>query len=313
MTQMQTTWRDIDVSAYVDGELDPGKQAAFEAALAQDHALRQKVKEMREVVALMRAAPLCEPPRNYLLTPSMVTEKSVAEKSPQRKQRRPVPLLFMRLATSLAALAFVATAGLTYIQQGIVPTMMSEAPQAADEMPVLEAPRAMIATVEVTKEVEVMRASEPEGMPEEPASIAEDVQVEKAVEAEQPAAALATVPSEATPQPSAGGADIDDTTNAQEREETAPQAETLALESPPAAEKQVVGETEGAVEDGTGTLSATGEEAWQGDNATEPIVEEYHETVTAKRLQASSWWLPTALGTVTLLLAGITYWMSRRR
>ena len=202
MTQMQTTWRDVDVSAYVDGELDPAKQAAFEAALAQDHALRQKVEKMREVVALVKAAPLREPPRNYLLTPSMVTEKS-----PQRARHRSMPLLFMRLATSLAAIAFVVTAGLTYMQRGITPMMMSEAPQAADEMPALEAPRAMIATVEVTEEVEMMRANGSEEMPEEPAHIEEDGQAEKAVEAEQPVAALAPAPSEAPPQPSGGGAD----------------------------------------------------------------------------------------------------------
>ena len=106
MTQMQTTWRDVDVSAYVDGELDPAKQVAFEAALAQNHLLRQKVKEMREVVVLIKAAPLREPPRNYLLTPAMV-----ATKAPQRRavQRPGISLLFMRLATSLAAVAFVVT------------------------------------------------------------------------------------------------------------------------------------------------------------------------------------------------------------
>lgn len=313
MTQMQTTWRDVDVSAYVDGELDPAKQAAFEAALAQDHALRQKVEKMREVVALVKAAPLREPPRNYLLTPSMVTENSVTEKSPQRARHRSMPLLFMRLATSLAAIAFVVTAGLTYMQRGITPMMMSEAPQAVDEMPALEAPRAMIATVEVTEEVEMMRANGSEEMPEEPAHIEEDGQAEKVVEAEQPAAALVPVPSGATPLPSAGGADIDAAMNAQEQEEATPQAEILALESAPTAEKQGVGETEGAVEDSTGTLSATGEGEWQAYDTAEPVIEAYSEPATVEYRQAPTWWLPAALGAITLLLVGITYWMSHRR
>jgi hypothetical protein len=318
MTQMQTTWRDIDISAYVDGELDPAKQSAFETALAQDHALRQKVKEMRQVVALVRAAPLREPPRNYLLTPSMVTEKAVTEKSPQRTQRRSMPrhsmpLLFMRLATSLAAVAFVVTAGLTFVQRGVTPTMMSEAPKAAGEMPVMEAPRAAVVTVEVTKEVEVMLASEPKEMPEEPAPVEEGARAEKAVESEEVVAAQTPAAPAAMPQPSAGGADETAAMNVQAPGEVTPQPEVLALESAPAAEEQVVSEAERTVEDNTGTLSATGEGEWLEYNATEPAVEEPHETVTVKRWQTPSWWLPAVLGTVTLLLAGITYWMSRRR
>ena len=186
MTQMQTTWRDVDVSAYVDGEFDPAKQVAFEAALAQNHLLRQKVKEMREVVVLIKAAPLREPPRNYLLTPAMV-----ATKAPQRRavQRPGISLLFMRLATSLAAVAFVVTAGLTYVQRGVAPGMLTQAPKAADEMPVMEAPRAVI--VEATQEVELMLASEPEEMTEAAVPVEEAMRAEKVAEAEQPVAALA--------------------------------------------------------------------------------------------------------------------------
>ncbi|MGC9395233.1 MAG: hypothetical protein ACP5J4_10290, partial [Anaerolineae bacterium] len=232
------------------------------------------------------------------------------EKPPQRRSR---PLFLMRLATSLAAIAFVVTGGLTFVQRGLTPKTMTEAPQAADGMPAMEAPRAMIATVEVTKEVEVMLASEPEEMPEEPASIEETVQAEKAVEVEQPVAALPPAPAEATPQPDAGVVDETAAINAQEREEAAPQAETLALESTPPAEDQVMGEAEHAVEDSTGTLSATGEGQWGEYSATESAVEEPQEIVNVKRLQAPSWWLPAILGMVTLFLAGITFWMSRRR
>jgi hypothetical protein len=308
MTQMQTTWRDVDISAYVDGELEPAKQAAFEVALAQDHALRQKVKEMREIVALVRAAPLREPPRNYLLTPSMVTEKPS-----RRTQRRSRPLLFMRLATSLAAVAFVVTAGLTYMQRGITPMMMSEAPKAVEEMPALEAPQAFVVTVEVQKEVEVEQASKPAEMPEEPAPVEEAVQAEKVGEVERAVVAQTPLPPAAMPQPGAGGVDDTAAMNAQELEEAAPPAEVSVLESAPVMEDQVADEGERAAENSTGTLSATGEEEWEGDAATEPAVEEPHEEVTAKRLQMPSWWLPVALGAATLLLAGITYWMSRRR
>ena len=312
MTQMQTTWRDVDISAYVDGELDPAAQAAFEVALAQDHALRQKVDEMREVVALVRAIPLREPPRNYLLTPSMVAEKSVAEKSPRRVQRRSTPLLFMRLATSLAAAAFVVTAGLTYMQRGITPTMMSEAPQAAYEMPATEAQRAV---VEVTKEVEVMRASEPEEMPAEPASVEEGVQAEKVVESEEVALAQtpAPAPAAAVLPPSAGGADETAAMNAQEQEEATPQPEILALKAAPVAEEQTADKAESTVEDSTGTLSGTGEGEWMAYDTAEPTTADHYGMVTAEPSHVDPWRLPVILGAVTLLLAGVTYWISRRR
>lgn len=323
MTQMHTTWRDVDISAYVDGELEPAAQAAFEVALAQDHALQQKVEEMREVVALVRAIPLRESPRNYLLTPSMVAEKSVAEKSPRWTQRDPVsrhgmsrhrmPLLFMRLATSLAAVAFVVTAGLTYLQRGITPMMLSEAPKAGEAMPPMEAPQAVIATAVVSQEVEIMRASEPGEMPEAAVPVEEDVQAEKELEAEDGVKALAPAPSAATPQPDAGGVDETAAMNAANLEEATSQPEVLALESAPVAETQVTDDVERTAEDSTGTLSGSGEDEWMAYDTAEPAVEAYHEPVTVRRLQEPSWWLPAVLGAATLLLAGITYWMSRRR
>ncbi len=318
MTQMQATWRDVDISAYVDGELNPAAQAAFEVALGQDHTLRQKVDDMREVVALVRAIPLREPPRNYLLTPSMV-----AEKSPQQTQRRPMPqhgmlrhgmpLLFMRLATSLAAVAFVVTAGLTFVQRGITPMMMTQAPKTADERMFTEAPQAVVATVVVSEETEVMLFSAPEAMPAPDDSVEEGARSEKVVEAEQPIAAMAPAPPAATPQPNTGTVEAYDMMNAQGPEEAAPQEEALTLESAPAAEAQVVSEAERTLEDSTGTLSGAGEGERMGYDAAEPTAGEPHEIAIVKSLQTPSWWTPAILGAMTLLLAGITYWMSRRR
>ncbi len=313
MTQMHIMWRDTDISAYVDGELEPTQQTAFETALAQDRVLQQKVKEMREVVALVRALPLREPPRNYLLTPSMVAEKSVAEKPPQQA-RRPTSLLFMRLATSLAAVAFVVTAGLTYMQRGISPTMVLQAPKAAEEMPVMEAPQAVVvATVEVAKEVEIMQVSEPEAMPEPAARVAEDAQAEKVVELEAVVEAPAPVPPAATPQPEMAAAAAETTTNAQEVAETAPQEEMLALESAPAAEAQIVDETEHVAEDSPGTPAGAGESEWMAYDAAEPTAADQYGLVAVVPTRVPSWWLPGMLGAVTLLLAGLTYWVSRRR
>jgi len=312
MTQMQI-WRDIDISAYVDGELDPTSQAAFETALAQDRTLRRKVDELREVVTLVRAVPLREPPRNYLLTPSMV-----AEKTPQRTPRRPVPLLFMRLATSLAAVAFVVTTGLTYMQRSTTPKMLMHAPTAFDEMPALEAPQAIVATVEV--EAEVKLASEPGARPEsaaipEPAArVEENVQAEKVVESEEVVETLAQASPTATPQPDAGAANANTTLNTQEQKESPPPEAALALESVPATRAQIEGETGGGINDSVTTNGEVGEREWRAyDTAAESAPADDYGAVTFEPLQTPSWRLPVILGALTLLLAGITYWISRRR
>ena len=156
------TWSTVDVSAYLDGELTPEVQVAFETTVSQDPDLQHRVAEMRQVVALLRSVPLQEPPRNYILTPAMVAD---AESKP-RPQRRRFPLLMMRIATSVAAAAFVVTSGLTLMQQGITPQLMTQSrdvPAAAillekeaagDEMEMLEAPVAQAVPVEEFPEAE---------------------------------------------------------------------------------------------------------------------------------------------------------------
>lgn len=172
------TWSTVDVSAYVDGELTPEVQVAFETTVSQNPDLRHRVAEMRQVVALMRAVPLQEPPRNYLLTPAMVT----GTEARPRIQRRRLPLLMMRIATSVAAAAFVVVSGLTLMQRGISPAMITQsrdAPEAAivleqeaagDEMEILAAPMAQPVPVEESAEAEGAAPAAPE--------------VEKAVERE---------------------------------------------------------------------------------------------------------------------------------
>jgi hypothetical protein len=79
---------------------------------------------------LLRAEPLREPPRNYLLTSSMVAE---ATPRATRSGRR-APLLVLRLTTSMVTLAFVITFGLTALQGNLIPGMRassSAVPEAA--------------------------------------------------------------------------------------------------------------------------------------------------------------------------------------
>ena len=99
-------WRDVDIVAYVDGELDDEQRAVFEAALDQNAALRHQVETQHRTRNFIRDIPLRTPPRNYLLTSAMVASPATTTRS-----RRPRSLLVMRLATSLAAVAFIISMG----------------------------------------------------------------------------------------------------------------------------------------------------------------------------------------------------------
>jgi len=175
------TWSTVDISAYLDGKLTPEVQVAFETTVSQDPDLQHRVAEMRQVVTLMRSVPLQEPPRNYLLTTEMVSE------SKPRTQRRRLPLLMMRVATSVAAAAFVVTSGLTLMQRGITPAMITQsrgAPEAAmllekeatgDEMEMLVAPMAQAVPAEEPAESEAPAAPEVEKAVERTVEVEEEV------------------------------------------------------------------------------------------------------------------------------------------
>jgi anti-sigma factor RsiW len=121
-------WHDTELSAYLDGALTPQEQAALEAAMARDPDLHRRVEGLRSVTLMMRAMPMHQTPRNYLLTPVMVAGKSalVAEEDGAKPVRRRRPLWAMRLATSVVAAAFVISFGLTLLQQGLAPNRMMQ-------------------------------------------------------------------------------------------------------------------------------------------------------------------------------------------
>lgn len=99
------SWSEVELSAYLDGQLPEARRVALEQALAHDAALRARLESLAHTVKLVRGAPLRDVPRNFLLTPALVAE-------PQRVQtaRRWYPIT--RLATVLTAIALVITLGL---------------------------------------------------------------------------------------------------------------------------------------------------------------------------------------------------------
>lgn len=305
---MNATWNDVDISAYVDGQLEPATQSRFESDLATNPALRQRVDALRQIVTLMRSVPLREPPRNYLLTPAMVAQpiKRVAPRRPS--------LLMMRLATSLTALAFVVTVGLNLLRQGVSPTaMVMEQPQAA-----VEAPKEVV----VTRQVELLSAA-PTEMPVATAAPAplQEEQMDKALapsmasateapEAEQrieatppqaePAAQLVPLPATETLGADTGIMDAQGTDNNAPIEGA---SAVLPTPTPLPAAPPMEGETDAE----TGIEQSTEAPVALSYN----ITAEPHAPV--RKPAVSPWWIPGILGIVTLCLVGLTYWMSRRR
>ncbi len=105
-------WTDEAITAYLDGRMTAEERVAFEAALAADGALRERVAAMQQVKRLLAAMPMRKPPRSYRLTPAMVAS------APSRPRRSwPAPAAY-RLAAAAVMVLFL-FAGLLWWQQGM--------------------------------------------------------------------------------------------------------------------------------------------------------------------------------------------------
>lgn len=273
----QKTWSAVEISAYLDGALDNKTRAAFEVALGHDEILRRKVDALRATVNFVRDVPMREPPRNYLLTPAMVRNS----RSVSTKQRRPM-VLWLRLATSLSAIAFAVTFGLNLLT-GVSPKM---APQSA-----YDAPAGMIST---TAEIEVFTVEE---------EVAEG-------DASLPPQAQRSVSEEAQPNPVPLESDNGEMVNlAPAAAQGTPQMDEQ--ESSKAAGEGVPG---GATSTASGTVSMT----FAASSPTQapmvwleaPPTSEPATTVVPQTFPSR--WITLILGVITLVLAVVTFRISRR-
>jgi anti-sigma factor RsiW len=296
------TWSAEEISAYIDGELGPEARAAFEAAMAQDADLRQEVAAMRSVVDLVQAVPLRPSPRNYLLTPSMVEVPAPAAPEPARPRRRRVPLFAMRLATSVVAVAFVVTLALNVVSSRM-PVGTSMAPPRALEQADVPATSVVVETVVVEKQVEVPVTPETEAAPGE-TLMEEPVEAPEAPEEAPPPPGpedreeMELAPLEEAPTDGRGGG----------ADEPPPAGTPLPQATVPSSEP-AGGEAEGLSVATTPTGTATfAEPAPQDDEVGVGMMEAAPEA----RPPFPPRWLTWVLGVTTLILAGVTYWMSRR-
>ncbi len=315
------TWSTTEISAYLDGRLASQDRVTFEAQIKQDPALQQRVEEMRNVVAMVRSTPLRQPPRNYLLTPSMVAD---SKPSPERRR---VPLLMMRMATSLVALAFAVTFGLNLFQRGMTPSMAVRRSSETQEVATLQhevAPQPQLAPsatdTDTTQEPPAaLEAPAPQRLPATPAP-----------EGTEP---LPTVSALAAAPPQADTSATDDTGENAETgaagagiggggEAEAPQAPEVPAAATPEPTEEVRAFSAATIEKSeptSNTLQAPEDQTVSG--AAAPVGATQAPVVsvpapsqeTAELRQPSTLpWVTVGLGLATVALAVVTIWLSRR-
>lgn len=318
-------WSELEVSAYLDGALTPQEQAAMEADIARDPDLHQRVEALRGVTVMVRAMPMRQTPRNYLLTAAMVAEKEAAQ--PARRRR---PLWAMRLATSVVAAAFVISFGLTLVQQGVTPNRMLQTeglPSDAvmqEYAPADDAETALVEAEQLDAPAEAEEAPEAARMAPRPTLSPEDemafAPMTESVEmAEVPAegegygvgggepavedpAALPPRPPE-TPLAAEEAVELEAPDVVDALEAPAPEADVEALAAPLAEPELEASEVEKRVE----------VEVAEADGAPIDTVAEDGARAGGQAHRTTSVGITIGLGIATALLALVTLWISRRQ
>ena len=110
------------LSAYLDGELQPHQHQALAARLQAEPDLREWLESLRKVKRTVGYLPRLRAPRNYTLTPEMVTV---------RKKKAAPFAGTLRLASTLAAILMVVLFGVEFLFTSgpLARTQMASAPQ----------------------------------------------------------------------------------------------------------------------------------------------------------------------------------------
>ncbi len=160
---------DERLSAYIDGAMSPRERAHLERQLAEDPALRARLEALRQTVALVRKLPPVPAPRNFLLTPGMVTRPA----RPAPPARRLAPALTFATAISGILCVVLLVTNLTAAGVG--------GPGAAPMPPVPgveTTPGAEVAAMDTEEETpQALRALPAEASPEVGAAMAPEVAV----------------------------------------------------------------------------------------------------------------------------------------
>ena len=283
MSKDQIPLRELErLSAYIDGELRPAEARKLQARLDRDPVLQKAYRELRAVASSMRMLPQARPPRSFTLSPEHVG----------LPQRRSYPIL--RLATVVAAFAFVALVGVDAFTSNIGGAL----PSRAMEQLVAEAP--------ALAESEALGAAKSE--PAEPAAVLGEPTLGMLAGDEAPAAeaegeALAPAPEKAAVE----DAVVPEGEITVERER-AVEAQPTSVEPPTPAEEQafsMLSATEQASQDALTNQLEADEALDQPPTYAQP------ETSASR---TGSWLrvVEIGLGALTLVLGALTLWARKR-
>ncbi len=101
------------LSAHLDGALTPDEQAELETRLELEPELQARREGLRQTVDALANLPQAEPPRNFILSPSMVSAPaaSAAPAAPAAPRRRPSWLVMSWATTAATLLLIIILAG----------------------------------------------------------------------------------------------------------------------------------------------------------------------------------------------------------
>lgn len=113
--------RDFEqLSTYLDNALNPREKNRLEARLAQEKDLRERLEQLRRTKQLVGGLPRLHAPRNFTLTPEMVTV---------RKPKKQPFFGYLRFASSLAAILLVVLFGVElFLGGGFLASQKTSAP-----------------------------------------------------------------------------------------------------------------------------------------------------------------------------------------
>ena len=174
------------LSAYIDGELSPRKQARLEMDLEQDPSLRADLEELHQLVQMIRSLPRISLPRSFTLDPA-----AYSHVVPRRFQLYPA----MRIATIAATLMFIALTAGGFLADNL-PQMASAPaevvvmePQAFNAVETAAMPEARVDEY-VDKAVPLEEAAPPPDSEKALTEMVVTVEVEKDVEVEMEGVAV---------------------------------------------------------------------------------------------------------------------------
>jgi hypothetical protein len=189
------------LSAYLDGQLSPREHARLVARLEEDADLRTALENLRTTREALRSLPSLKAPRNFTLSPEMVSQ-------PKQKSMPLVPIF--RLASVLASLLFVIV---------VIGDVLGLGRGVGLMQPAMEAPVAEMLVEEEQEEVVGVAAPTETAIAEDAAEEAREGEAEKAAEEVEMPQAEAYVEEE----------EAEDQAPALEAEATSPQATATPL------------------------------------------------------------------------------------